>query len=62
MQTQEVLITEHNPKLETGYYDLDSLAALKSMTVKDLFMVYTVQHNVSEDGKLFYNIAPVTIH
>lgn len=59
---QEVLMTEHNPKLETGYYELEALANLKSMTVPDLFMVYTVQHNVNDEGKLFYNIAPVTIH
>jgi len=51
-----------NEKLEVGYYSLDALAKLKNLSVPDLFLVYTVEHNVSLDNKVFYNIAPVTVH
>jgi len=54
--------TVHNPELESGYYSLDALAQLKSMSVLDLFRVYSIEHNVAEDGKVFYNIATITIH
>ena len=66
MTTQTILnnnpTTVYNEQLESGYYSIEALAKLKNMTVPDLFRVYTIEHNVAEDGKVFYNIAPVTVH
>ena len=59
---QTIPTTIHNPKMDAGYWTLEALAALKNMSVLDLFRVYTVEHNVSDDGQVFYNIAASTIH
>ena len=48
--------TQHNPKLESGYYTLIGLAHLKGITVEQLLTVYDVEHNEDSIG-IFYNVA-----